>query len=79
MNWYKVARKKWKQVDSTLITEVAYDSPLQVLSLRLRGGKVYNFKDVTKDIYKALLKSSSKGRFFNNMIKDNYEWNKESD
>jgi len=76
---YKLARKRWKQVDSTFITEVAYDSGLYMLSLRLKGGKVYNFKDVTKDIYKDFLKSTSKGRFFNNMVKDNYEWNKESE
>ena len=78
MKWYKEAsEKKWKRVDSTFIKAVSYDKDLHTLSVRLKGGVVYNFKDVTKDIYKDLIRSQSKGKFFNKSLKDQYEWNKE--
>lgn len=80
MSWYKTAKEKqWKRLDSTFVKAVSYDKDLQVLSVRLKGGAVYNFKDVTKGIYKDLIKSQSKGKFFNKNLKDQYDWNKESE
>ena len=77
MNWYKIAKKKWERVDSSFIKAVSFDKDLHVLSVRLKSGAVYNFKDVTKDVYKDLVASQSKGKFFNKNLKDQYEWSKE--
>ena len=80
MSWYKTAKEDiWKRVDSSFIKSVLYDKALETLSIRLISGATYTFKDVSRDVYKDFIKSQSKGRFFNGVIKKKYVWNKESD
>ena len=79
MNWYKTAKEdRWERVDSSFIISVLYRKGLQTLSVRLKGGDVYVFKDVLRDVYKDFIKSESKGKFFNSVIKNKYAWSKEA-
>jgi len=79
MSWYKTAKEdRWNRVDSSFINSVLYDKGLQTLSIRLKGGEVYAFKDVSRDVYKDFIKSQSKGKFFNDIVKKKYVWSKEA-
>jgi len=79
MSWYKIAKEdRWHRVDSSFITATLYDKGLQTLTVKLKSGSIYVFKDVSRDIYKCFIKSQSKGKFFNSVIKKNYIWSREA-
>lgn len=85
MTWYKKAQaemsneefedsfggSKWIDVDSSWIDKVAYFEPLGMFEI-LVGGKEYSFRDVPKKTFENFIKSKSKGRFFNDIIRKNY-------
>lgn len=57
---------------STMITEVEYDSDKKLLTLTFgRGGK-YNYEEVPKEVYDALLGAESIGKYFLANIKNKY-------
>ena len=76
MNWYKIAKskRKWENVDSSFIRSISYNDSLKVLSVKLLGDKVWNYKDVPKYMYENMLKAESQGKYFNKYIKDNFNY-----
>jgi len=87
-NWYKtaketveltdeefdeLARSKWTYIDdSSCIDAIAYHEPLRFLDVMIKG-REYTFMDVPPEVYEAFMKATSKGRFFNDIIKPRYE------
>lgn len=84
MNWYKKARKedkigelieeldredKWTSVESSFITHVAYYEPLGMLELKMKNNITYPFVDVPKEVYDGFMSAPSKGKYFNDVIK----------
>jgi len=63
---------RWIPVDSSFIKEIAYHKGLQFLDVKLKNGNIYSYADVPLRVFKAFLKSKSKGEFFNLVIKDKY-------
>lgn len=59
-------------VDSTLLSWVAYAPHQHRLQLGFRRGEVYNYLDVPESIYRDLLAADSKGRYFNQNIRNLY-------
>jgi KTSC domain len=59
-------------VDSTAISAVGYDEASQRLRIVFIQGKAYDFCAVPKSVFKALVNAVSKGKFYNNAIKDKY-------
>jgi hypothetical protein len=57
-------------VDSTLLLWVAYSPEQQRLRLKFRSGELYDYSHVPQTIYQALLTADSKGRYFNQHIRD---------
>lgn len=90
MSWYIQAKKnlrsetkdapiyndKWMPVVSSFITHIAYYEPLKMFEIKLRDGHEYSFTGVPKQIFNRLMKSKSKGEFFNRVIKPNYSKSK---
>jgi len=86
MDWYKnyksnelsqedfdeITRSKWENVDSSFIDAVAYYEPLGMLEFQIRGSE-YSFKNVPKEIYDNFKKSSSKGQYFNDVIRKKFK------
>lgn len=86
-NWYKISEgsnstdeliaqldiNKWVTVSSSFIEAVAYHKLAEVLEVKLKSGKIYTLLDVPEEIYKKLLLSPSKGTFFNQIIKRNFQ------
>lgn len=65
-------KDKWTSVDSSFITDAAYYEPLGMFEIKMKNGKEYSFAGVPKKIYEDFMASSSKGSFFNRVIKERY-------
>ena len=61
---------------STVIGNFSYHADTQTLRIRFLSGMVYEYLDVPESIYDGLKASRSKGIFFNQHIKDTYEFKK---
>ena len=60
-------------VDSSNLDAVGYDEDARILYVRFRGtGRLYAYFDVQRDVACGLRQADSKGRYFNNMIRDVY-------
>lgn len=59
-------------VDSSLIHAVGYDERRSLLEIQFQDGAIYRYFEVEPEVYTELLESESKGRYFNDYIKDAY-------
>ena len=58
------------RVESSMMTRVQYDEDARELDIVFATGKTYRYLDVPPEIYIGLLGAESKGKFFNEEIKD---------
>jgi len=61
-------------VDSAAIEAVNYDERRQYFDIELTTGRTYRYLDVPPAIYAAFMAAESKGRFYNDEIRDAYEY-----
>lgn len=61
---------EWIPVSSSMLSAVAYEDG--TLHARYKNGRVYSHPGVPESTFQGLLKSSSKGEFFNKHIKPNH-------
>jgi len=59
-------------VTSTAISSVGYDDRSAVLEVEFASGAVYDYLNVPKKVYRALLKAPSKGSFVSRRVRDRY-------
>jgi hypothetical protein len=62
-----------KQVDSAWISDLVYNRPNRVLTMRLSNGVSYSIPGISRTMFERWLKSPSKGFFFHQNIKDIYQ------
>ena len=62
------------RVDSSNLSEVGYDDLLQVLEIKFRGGRVYQYYEVPAQVHEALLNAASKGKYHHRNIKWDFEY-----
>lgn len=60
-------------VASDMMSSVGYDSSSAVLEVEFRNGSVYEYLDVPRDHYDALLAAPSKGRYFNARLRGKFQ------
>jgi hypothetical protein len=53
---------------------VGYDPQSRVLEIAFHGNGVYQYEDVSHDIYTELMAAPSKGHYFAERIRDHYAW-----
>jgi len=63
---------KWVPVNSSFISEVAYNKSLKIFEIRLRNGSEYSYKGIPQSVYRNFMRAKSKGEFFNRVIKNRY-------
>jgi KTSC domain-containing protein len=61
-----------KPVSSSMIASVGYAARTRTLEIEFVSGRIYQYLDVERDTYDALLAAPSKGTYFNTHIKDEY-------
>lgn len=64
-----------QSVESSLIRSVAYDPAGSILEVEfVEPRRIYTFYDVPYSVYDELLEAPSKGRYFNEFIRDDYTY-----
>ena len=61
-------------VDSRGVVSVGYDEAERILEVEFAGGGVYQYFDVDRWQYEALLQADSIGRYVNGYIKPNHPY-----
>lgn len=64
------------KVDSSRISNVAYDPTKQILEIEYKRGGTYQYKDVPLRIFNELVSAKSVGKYFQAMIKPFYQYRK---
>lgn len=64
-------------VDSSTLHDVAYDTERRRLVLTFVSGSVYEYADVPATVARDLLQAESKGRYFNEHIREQYRFSKQ--
>lgn len=63
---------------STAIRHFAYDADAHRLDIHFVGGRRYSYFDVPAGIAEGLAAASSKGRYFNRLIRDRYRFTRQN-
>ena len=61
-------------VESTTLLRISYDDARELLQLEFCSGAVYRYFSVPPAVHQALLDASSKGRYFNQSIRDRFPY-----
>jgi len=67
-----IVRDYWVPVKSSFITAIAYYEPLRILEVKI-GGNTTTYKNVPPEVYNDFMKSESKGKFYNTVIKKRFD------
>jgi hypothetical protein len=59
-------------VESSALREIGYEDG--VLEVRFATGRVYRYLGVPEHLYAELLRAESRGRFFNENVRDAYRF-----
>ena len=62
------------RVESSMIRRIEYEEPARELDITFTSRRTYTYVDVPKSVYQGFLRAPSKGQFFNDYIKDQYEF-----
>ncbi len=60
--------------NSSAISKVEYT---QILEVKFRSGKSYTYTGVPEKVYRDFMGSTSKGKFFQDYIRDRYSYTEE--
>jgi lysyl-tRNA synthetase class 2 len=66
-------------LDSTALRSYSYNAESQVLEVEFLHSGLYEFLDVPREVAEALPKAESKGRFFNQSIKNSFRFRRKSE
>ncbi len=67
---------KRKPVNSSNLASVGYEEENEILEIEFNHGGVYQYLDVPKEEYEALMDADSLGSYFFHNIRDGYEYSK---
>jgi hypothetical protein len=62
-----------KPVESAWITDLIYNRPNKVLTMRISNGRSFSVAGITRAMFERWIKAPSKGSFFHQYIKDTYK------
>lgn len=60
-------------VESDVIHAVGYDDPLNILEIIFNSGAIYQYRGVPREVYDQLMAAESKGRYFGENIRGEFE------
>jgi hypothetical protein len=59
-------------VDSTALAAVGYSRSLRALEIEFRNGAIYRYLNVNPSVYRDLMRSASKARYYDDNIRRKY-------
>lgn len=65
---------KLDTVISDVIHAVGYDDDTGVLEVIFNNGQIYQYRNVPRDAYEGLMRAESKGRYFQDNIRGEFEF-----
>ena len=65
-----------ENIQSDVLTEFMYFAGLLDLDIRFNSGSVYRYKNVPLIVAYGLMASESAGKFYNEKVRNAYEWEK---
>lgn len=68
------ARRAMPALESSVISRAFYDAFARELDIVFTSGKPYRYFDVPSKVYRQLMEAPSKGEFFNDHIRDSYDF-----
>lgn len=71
--------KSSMKVQSSNIQDVSYDAKSQTMVVTFHGGSKYLYRDIPDGVYQRLISAGSKGSYFAQYIRNNYQGSKISD
>jgi KTSC domain len=71
-NWVRASQLREKKVQSTWITDLTYNRPNKILTMRLSNGVSYSIPGITRTTFEQWTKTPLKGTFFHDRIKDKF-------
>jgi hypothetical protein len=63
-------------LESTSLNAATYQEQCAILELEFRNGAAYRYLGVPEQVYRELLSAESKGRYFNQHIRDRFPHSK---
>jgi len=60
--------------ESSSIARFCYDKEKEVLRVEFKNGGIYNYFDVPDSVFKKMSEASSKGKFFMDNIRGEYDY-----
>ena len=63
-------------VASSNLASVGYDSETQTLEVEFVSGSIYQYYNVSENIYEELMRAGSKGIFFHQYIRNDYPYSR---
>jgi lysyl-tRNA synthetase class 2 len=63
-------------MDSIAISEIDYDAARTKLLVRFMSGERYVYVGVPGEVHRSFVEADSKGRFFQQQIRDRYPFNR---
>ena len=67
------AIKETLEIKSTVISVVTYQKDAKQLSIEFVNGRIYIYKGVPLKVFDKMRTNKSAGKYFNSIIKNNYE------
>lgn len=72
--WPDAKPVKMHHVESSAIEAVGYDPENCLLHVRFKQTGLYTYRNVPPDVFREFLAASSKGRFYNQYIRNAYKY-----
>lgn len=63
-------------VASTNIASIGYDANTETLEVEFTNGSIYQYYNVSDELYSQLMLAGSKGQFLNTYIKNGYPYSR---
>jgi hypothetical protein len=61
-------------VHSSNIISVGYDTNSHIMEVEFQSGSVYQYFDISEDLYQSLMTAHSKGQYFHDNIMNQYDF-----
>ncbi len=61
-------------VESDVIHAVGYDATLHLLEIIFNDGRIYQYREVPREVYAGIMSAASKGAYFHENIRDEFQY-----